>query len=236
MLGDSGIGKLAAWVLGVALAWSQGCSESPPAKPDAGASEAYHLSYLPGQIQTALDSIDGAFQSQRTRFTAAQLAVAKQVLEEQLIPEKLEKRTLERLAESAAPGFLDATLEWLRTPHVQRIVQARIAAESPTGVAEMKGFFDQKQANPPSEKRLELIERYNRATRLSRLAEETVLLSGYGVAVMADAVAPAAERLGPEAVRESMDNRRTLLSSLRFPPSPRSSPSEIFPTTRSKRS
>ena len=167
MFAHTGIRDFAALLLAAALVWSQGCSEPTPADPNAGMREIYTLSDLSGQIRPVLGYANEALAKQQTQFTAEQFEIAKQVIREQFASEKLEERVLELLEKRAEREYLDETLEWLRTPLGRKIMQARIASYSPVDPAEMTSFVEQKQANPPSRKRLELIERYDDAALLS---------------------------------------------------------------------
>jgi len=211
MFARTGVRGFAALLLATASVWSQGCSDTTPADPNAGMRDIYYLSDLPGQIPPVRRYVDGALAQQHSQFTAEQLEIAKQVIREQFASEKLEKRMLEFLEKQAGREYLDETLEWLRTPLGRKIMQARIAIHGPVGSAEMTRFVEQKEVNPPSKKRLELIERYDAAAILSGMASGTVLLSAYGTAVMIDALKPEGERLGPEALLESMNSQRSLL-------------------------
>ena len=211
MIAGTGVRGFAALLLASTSVWSQGCSDTTPADPKAGMREIYYLSDLPGQIPSVHSIVEGALAERDSQFTAEQLEIAKQVIREQFASEKLEKRVLEFLEQQALREHLGETLEWLRTPLGRKIVQARIAIHSPVGSAEMTRFVEQKEVNPPSRKRLELIERYDAAALLSGMASETVLLSAYGIAVMVDALKPEGERLGPEALLDSMNSQRSLL-------------------------
>lgn len=211
MLANTGTRGFLALLLATAPIWSQGCSDTTPADPNAGMREIYALSDLPGQLPHVRGSADGALAQQQGQFTAEQLEIAKQVIGQQFASEKLEERVLELLEKQAEREHLKKTLEWLRTPLARKIMQARIAIHDPSGSAEMKSFVDQKEANPPSEKRLELIERCDAAALFSSIMSEAVLLPAYGIAVMVDTLKPEDERLGPEALLETMDSQRVLL-------------------------
>jgi hypothetical protein len=211
MFAHTGIRDFAALFLATALVWSQGCSDTTPADPNAGMQEIYYLSDLSGQIRPVLGYVDSALAKQQAQLTAEQFEIAKQVIREQFASEKLEKRVLEFLEKRAGREYLDEALEWLRTPLGKKIMRAKIATYSPVDPAEMTSFVEQKQANPPSQKRLELIERYDTAGLLSAMASTTVLLSAHGAAAMADAVKPEDERLGPEALLKSMNSQSALL-------------------------
>jgi hypothetical protein len=211
MLAHTGIRDFAALFLAAALVWSQGCSEPTPADPDAGMREIYTLSDLSGRIRPVLGYANEALAKQQAQFTEEQFEIAKQVIREQFASERLRERVLEFLEKRAGGEYLDEALEWLRTPLCRKIMRARIATYSPVDPDEMASFVEQKQANPPSQKRLELIERYDDAALLSAMASTTVLLSAYGVAAMADVLKPEDERLGPEALLKSMHSQRVLL-------------------------
>jgi hypothetical protein len=211
MFAHTGIRDFAALFLATALVWSQGCSDTTPADPNAGMQEIYYLSDLSGQIRPVLGYVDSALAKQQAQLTAEQFEIAKQVIREQFASEKLEKRVLEFLEKRAGREYLDEALEWLRTPLGKKIMRAKIATYSPVDPAEMTSFVEQKQANPPSQKRLELIERYDTAGLLSAMASTTVLLSAHGAAARADAVKPEDERLGPEALLKSMNSQSALL-------------------------
>ena len=211
MFAHSGIRNFAALLLAGALTWSQGGSNAAHADPNADMRKIYDLSDLSGQIQPVLGYAIEALAQQRSQFTAEQFEIATLVLREQFASEKLEKRVLEFLEKRAESEYLDEALEWLRTPLGRKIMQAKIAAYSPVDPAEMTSFVEQKQANPLSQKRLELIERYDTAALVSGMASTTVLLSAYGAAAMADALKPEDERLGPETLLKSMNSTRALL-------------------------
>jgi hypothetical protein len=207
----SGIRDFAALLLATALTWSQGGANTAHADPNAAMREIYYLSDLSGQIQPVLGDAIEALAQQQTQFTAEQFEIATQVLRDQFASEKLEKRVLESLEKRAEGEYLDEALEWLRTPLGRKIMRAKIATYSRVDSAEMMGFIEQKQANPPSQKRLELIERYDTAALLSAMASTTMLLPACSVAAMADALKPEDERLGLEARLKSMDSQRALL-------------------------
>jgi hypothetical protein len=211
MCARTGVRGFAALLFATASVWSQGCSDTTPTDPNAGMRELYYLSDLPGQIPPLRTVVEGALEERHSQFTAEQLEIAKQVVREQFASEKLEKRVLESLDKQTEREYLDETLQWLRTPLGRKIVQARIAIHSPVGSAEMTRFVEQKEVNPPSPKRLELIERYDDAALSSAMASETVLLSAYGIAVMVDAMKPEGERMRPEAMLDSMNSQRSLL-------------------------
>jgi len=211
MFAHTGIRDIAALFFATALVWSQGCSNAAHADPNAGIRELYPLSDLSGQIRPILGYANEALAKQQARFTAEQFEIAKRVIREQFASEKLEERVLGFLEKRTGDEYLDEALEWLRTPLGRKIMRAKIATYNPVDPAKMTTFVERKQANPPSEKRLELIERYDDAALLSAMASTTVLLSAYGVAAMADALKPEDERLGPEALLKSMDSQRALL-------------------------
>jgi hypothetical protein len=87
----------------------------------------------------------------------------------------------------------------------------RASAWSPTGPMQMKSFIEQLRHNPPSQRRLALIEQYDEATKASGFATETMLLAGYGVSVMYDALKPVGERMGPQKLRDSIPTQRGVL-------------------------
>jgi hypothetical protein len=211
MFARTGIRDFATLLLGAVLISSPGCSDRTPADPNAGIREIFYLSDLSGQIQSVLDHVNGSLEMQRARFTAEQFEIAKQVIQKQFATEKVEQRMLDFLEKQTEREYLDENLEWLHTPLGKKIVEARIATYRPGSAAEMASFVEKKRANPPSQKRLELIERYDAAARLSSIASETMLLPAYGTAVMVDALEPKDERQGPKALRESMISRRALL-------------------------
>jgi hypothetical protein len=211
MLAHTGIRDFAALFLAAALVWSQGCSEPTPADPDAGMREIYTLSDLSGRIRPVLGYANEALAKQQAQFTEEQFEIAKQVIREQFASERLRERVLEFLEKRAEREYLDEALEWLQTPLCEKIMQAKIASYSPVDPAEMTSFVENTRANPPSSKRLDLIERYDAAAHLSRMTSETVLLSAYGVAVMADSVKPEAGQRGPKALQTSMISKRALL-------------------------
>jgi hypothetical protein len=211
MFAHTGIRDFAALLLATALVWSQGCSEPTPADPNAGMRDIYSLSDLSGRIRSILDYANEALAKQRAQFTEEQLEIAKQVIREQFASERLGRRVLEFLEKRAEREYLDETLEWLETPLGEKIMRVKIASYSPADPAEMASFIEETRADPPSQKRLDLIERYDAAAHLSRMTSETVLLSAYGVAVMADSLKPEAERRGPKALQTSMISKRALL-------------------------
>jgi hypothetical protein len=211
MFARKGIRDLAALLLGAVLVSSPGCSDPTPADRNAGLREIFTLSDLSGQIQPVIDHVNASLEQQRTRFTAAQFEIAKQVVQEQFALEKVERRMLGILEKRTEREHVNENLEWLRTPLGKKIVEARIATYRPGSAAEMASFMEKKRANPPSQKRLELIERYDTAANLSGIASETMLLPAYGIAIMVDALEPKDERQGPKALRESVISRRALL-------------------------
>ena len=211
MLAHTGIRDFAALFLAAALVWSQGCSEPTPADPDAGMREIYTLSDLSVRIRPVLGYASEALAKQQAQFTEEQFEIAKQVIREQFASERLRERVLEFLEKRAEREYLDEALEWLQTPLCEKIMQAKIASYSPFDPAEMTSFVENTRANPPSSKRLDLIERYDAAAHLSRMASETVLLSAYGVAVMADSLKPEAGQRGLKALQTSMISKRALL-------------------------
>ena len=211
MFGDTGVRGFAALLAATALMGGLGCSDPAPSDPNAAIREIYYLSDLPGQVQPMAGYVEIALNQQRKEFTPEQLKIASWTVREVLSAERLEKKVLDELEEQTEREPLDAALEWLRTPLVKKIMQTRIAASGPAGTAEMKFFIEKLRTNPPSEKRVKLVERYDQAGRVSILAIETMLLSGYAVAVMYDALKPAEEREGPAALRESMKSQRALL-------------------------
>ena len=211
MLAHRGIRFSAALFLAAALAWSQGGSNAARAQPNAGPREIYQLSDLSGRVQLVLGYANEALAKRQAQFTAEQLEVAKQVIREQFAAEKLERRLLQILEKRAGGEYRNDALEWLRTPLGRKIMQVRIASYAPVDPAEMADFAEQKRANPPSQKRLDLIERYSDSALLSSMESMTVLLASYGVAAMVDALKPEGERLGPEALMKSMNSQRALL-------------------------
>jgi hypothetical protein len=211
MRAHSGIRFSAALFLAAALAWSQGGSNAARAEPNAGPREIYQLSDLSGRIQLVLGYANEALAKRQAQFTAEQFEVAKQVIRQQFAAEKLERRLLQILEERAGGDYPKGALDWLRTPLGRKIMRARIASYDPVDPAEMADFAEQRQANPPSQKRLELIERYSNSALLSSVDSMTVLFASYGVAAMVEALKPEGERLGPEALMKSMDSQRALL-------------------------
>lgn len=211
MSAHCGIRESAALFFVAALVWSQGGSRAVRAEPREGMREIYPVSDLSGRIQPVLGYAKEALAKREEEFTAEQLEIAKRVIREQLASEKLEGHVLEVLEKRPADAHLDEALEWLRTPLGKKVTRAKIAICGPVDPDEMAEFAEQKRANPPSQKRLELIERYDDSALLSAMASTTVLLSSYGVAAMVEALKPEGERLGPEALLKSMNSQRALL-------------------------
>jgi hypothetical protein len=213
MIGGIGIRKVAAVLSFAVLAGGLGCEEAmQPADPDAKMREIYFLSYLPGQVDPVGLYVEQALGQQKSIFTAEQYAVAEKVVHEQMSAEKLEAATLKRLAAQPQREYLDEGLAWLNTPNVRKFMAKKSAAWSPTGLQEMKVYLEKEPQNPPSERRLALIERYDTATNSSGLTAETMLLSAYGVAVMHDALQPTDQRLGPQKLQDSMATQRSVLT------------------------
>lgn len=211
MFAHAGIRDFAALLVATVLVWSQGGSNAAHADPNAGAREIYELSDLSAQIRPVLAYAIEALVQHQNQFTAEQFDIAIQVLREHLSSEKLEAHVLKSLEKRANSEHVDEALEWLRTPLGGKTLRARIAIHSPVDPLEMASFVEEKQANPPSQKRLKLTERYEDAARLHDMTSATVLMCAYGVAAMADALKPEHERLGREALLKSMTSQRALL-------------------------
>jgi hypothetical protein len=212
MFGRNGVRKIAALLSSATLAGILGCEEAmKPADPDAAMREIYFLSYLPGEVQPVSTYVQQALGQQRHLFSPEQFAVAESVVKKQMDSAMLEAATLERLAEQPQREYLEEALEWLKTPVVRKFMSLRSAAWSPSGLEEMKTYMLGEQENPPSERRLELIARYDEATNSSGLTAETMLLTAYGVAVMRDAIQPLEDRKGPKELQDSMATQRSVL-------------------------
>jgi hypothetical protein len=211
MLGDDGIRMFAVLLLAISLVWSTGCSESPPADPNAGMRELYDLSDLPRQVQPLAAFIESTLEQQRAQFTSEQFEVAKQVIRTQFNPDDLAGQARDRVEKQPQRDLLGATLESLRSPAVRNVIQAKVTVLRPSRAEEMKAFFEQERASPATQKRRELIERYDRSARASSIAAEIMLLSANCVTVMANALTPPEERLGPAALRKSTIERQKLL-------------------------
>jgi hypothetical protein len=211
MFGESGIRKFATLLCAATLTWCLACSETTPVEPNPAMDEIYWLSDLQGQIETVVEYTNGALDPQREQFTAEQFEVAKQLVREQFAAKKLTQMTLARLQAEGSSPFVDEALAWLQTPTVRKVMKAKGATWSPTGLAGMKSVVDQRKQDPPSEKRLELVERYDQAAGQSEVVQSTIQMSGLAVAVMADSLEPAPEQQGIPALQASMNARRKLI-------------------------
>jgi hypothetical protein len=211
MFAHTGIRHCAALLAATAAVSLQGCSEPQPKDPNAGVREIYALSDLPARIAHVVDYANEALAKQREQFAEEPFEIAKRVIREQLAPERLEEQVLESLAERAEREHVEVALEWLESPLGEKVVRDRAASYEPADPEEVASFVEGTRVNPPSRKRLELIERYGAAAHLSRMTSESVLLSAYGVAVMVDSLKPEPERQGPQALKASMISKRALL-------------------------
>ena len=182
-----------------------------PADPDIGMRQIYFLSYLPGQVTPVLGYVQQALEQQRENFTDEQFAIAESLVERQLKSEVLEAAILQRLADQPHREYLDESIAWLNLPTVRKFMALQATAWSPRGQQEMRAHIEQELANPPSEQRLELIERYDQATHSSSVMAETMLLAAYGVAVIHDSLKPPDERLGASGLQDAIGPQRAVL-------------------------
>ena len=100
-------------------------------------------------------------------------AVAESVVKKEISAKKIEFTTLERLAEQPQREYLEEALEWLKTPVDRKFMSLKSSAWSPDGIQEMKTYIESERENPPSERRMALIERYDEATNSSGLPKKS---------------------------------------------------------------
>jgi len=194
--------------------WSAGCSDALPSQKDRIAREIYDRSELPVEVRLPVGYVEGALAEsrRRTTFDPGQFEVAQRVVRERFAAAAVEKDVLRRLAARCESEHQEAVLAWLQSPLATRFMAARLAASDPAaGPAEMKVFVETERASSAAAQRLALVERFNAAARVADISAENILQSAFGVAVMLDALRPAGERLGPDAIRQSMTLRRELL-------------------------
>jgi len=187
------------------------CSDGKTANSETEARETLFESALSGQVKPVAELAYQALTRSRRQLTDEQFAVAEKIVRREFGEEKLEHRILTRLADASQNEHLEAVLDWLRSPLGERVSNAWVAASDPATLSAMKSFVEEKNANPPSRRRVELIERFNESALTSEISSNTLLLAALGAAVMVDAIRPADQRIGPEELRASTDARQQLV-------------------------
>jgi hypothetical protein len=156
--------------------------------------------------------LDAQLELHRTRWTPEQFAVAERMLAERFSDDELSARILDHLESLQDPRFSSAVLEWLRDPRTREIHTDAGFSTGADRVEDFRAFVAEGGREAPSAERLALIERYDRAARRSSDSARSLLFASYGVGLMSDALAPPDERVGAEAVRDSVERKGRLLA------------------------
>ena len=200
-------------VLGGALALvpAAGCPAPEPASPEPGIADVFELSALRQQVANVGENVRSGLALRRPYFSQEQFAIAEQIAGERFAPSALEARVRDQLAENAASEHIAPVVEWLRTPLGRRLIESVNHTYSPEAAEEMKEFVDDRRANPPTQVRLDLVERYDAAANSAEISAKLLLLAALTGNIMVNALEPRADRLAPEQLIESVDNQYQLL-------------------------
>jgi hypothetical protein len=202
----------AAFLLAALLLGAIACSGDEAAPRSAEVDELYALSEVGPRLTAVREFLDAQLELHRDHWTPAQFAVAERMLAERFSDEELSERILDHLESRQDPRFSGDVLEWLRTPKTREIHRDTSFSTGADRVEDFRSFIAAGGREAPSAERLASIERYDRAARRSSDSARSLLFASYGVGLMSDALAPPDERVGPEAVRDSVERKGRLLA------------------------
>jgi hypothetical protein len=210
---NAGAGRqfIAVSLLAALLVGGHGCSRDEATLSSDEARELYELSHISLQFDGVRGFLDSQIALHGVAWTPEQLEVATRVTAERLSAENLSRKILDRLAAQPDPRFTDAVLQWLRTSEARQVHAAAAIMTNAKTAVELNVFMTAENRLEPSEERLALIERYDRAARYSSNSSSSLRLAIYGAGMMSDALVPSDARAGAEALRQFAEQRSELL-------------------------
>ncbi len=199
-------------LLAALLIVGHGCSRGEARLSTEEALELFALSHISPQLDAVREFLDAQIALRRTTWTPEQFDIATRVIGERLAAENLSRMILDRLETQPDPPFTDTVLEWLRTPEVRQVHAAATTTTNAGTAAELRAFMAVENRIRPSDERLALIERYDRAARCSSDSSSSLRLAIYGAGVMSDALLPSDARAGTDALRRFAEQKSELLA------------------------
>ncbi|GMR08175.1 MAG: hypothetical protein BMS9Abin26_1180 [Gammaproteobacteria bacterium] len=126
------------------------------------------------------------------------LAALKQTISEEYAPERMKQAVYQRLRKNLEAQNAAQVLQWLDTPLGQRITAMEEDVSTPEGAQAMMAYM---QKNPtPDAGRKPLLEQFIAASHATRMAVDTAIMMGFGVARGLNASMPEAERVDDDAL------------------------------------
>src|SRR4030095_10689678 len=97
---------------------------------------------------------------------------------------------------------LETTAAWLRSPLGRKIVALEIATSEPGAEQKVAEYGAALKANPPTNHRIDLIQRLNWATAATEISADLIAAVARGVTVAVSAAGPAEQRLRPGQIED----------------------------------
>lgn len=104
---------------------------------------------------------------------------------------------------------LEATAAWLRTPLARKIVALEIASSEPGVQQRVVEYAAALKANPPTERRVELIQRLDWATGSTEISADLIAAVARGITMAVSAAGPAEQRLRPGQIEDRVAQVRS---------------------------
>lgn len=210
---NSGTGRqiVAASLLVALIVGAHACSRGDAKLGSEEARELYELSHISLRFGVVREFLNAQIALHRATWTPEQFEVATRVLDERLSEEALARAIVDRLAKQPEPRFKEAVLAWLGTSEARQVHAAPAITTDAETAAELKGFMAGEYQLQPSETRLALIERYDRAAHCSSDSSSLLRLSVYGAGVMSDALMPGDARAGDAFLKKFAEEKSELL-------------------------
>jgi hypothetical protein len=97
---------------------------------------------------------------------------------------------------------LEATAAWLRSPLARKIVALEIASSEPGTEQKVAAYAATIKTNPPTDRRVELLQRLDWATAATEISADLVAAASRGITMAVSAAGPAEQQLRPGQIED----------------------------------
>ena len=166
---------------------------SGPTKVD----ELFELSGARVQLAGLLNRVAMDLRPPPGQMSAADMATIDRILAQSLRHETVYGAVRDAFRPQVDRPSLEATAAWLRTPVARKIVALENASSEPSADQKVADFAATVKANPPSARRLELLQRLDWVTGANETSADLVAAIARGLASAVSAAGPPETRLRP---------------------------------------
>lgn len=162
---------------------------------------------LPSSLQASLDreaKENDEWQKLPPNFlTAARISIL-----EAFATEKIKEAFLTEFSEELTTQDIKEILLWLDSPLGKKCTQLEEAAMAPEAQAEMPQFVAHLKEAPPTPERLRALREFDSATKITEIAVETALRTGFAVVFALNSTLPKERQSSPDTVLRDMEKSR----------------------------